>query len=134
MNNNVAMQMLSFNFTELVFELNKAFVWPKAPISIDPIIEKKIKKIDKNKVEVSLFFRIEDLEKKPFNCRVTLVGVFVCPNWESDEAGKILVNLNTVNILFPYLRQAVTNLTTTAGVPPYVLPIINTQNIRNKEE
>ena len=124
------MRLLKFNFTELVFNLNSSFVWPKGPISLEPVIEKKISKIDENKVEVSLFFSIKDSENKPFNSRVTLVGVFECPNWEKDEVGKILVRVNSVNILFPYLRQAVTNLTTTAGVPPYILPILNTATIK----
>ncbi len=134
MENKVEMRLLKFNFTELEFKLNDSFVWPKDPISLEPNIEKKISKIDENKVEVSLFFSIKDSENKPFNSKVTLVGVFECPNWEKDEVGKLLVNMNTVNILFPYLRQAVTNLTTTAGVPPYVLPIINTSTIKAIKE
>lgn len=134
MENKIEMRLLKFNFTELVFKLNDSFVWPKGPISLEPIIEKKISIIDENKVEVTLFFSIKGSENKPFNSKVTLVGVFECPNWENDEVGKILVTMNTVNILFPYLRQAVTNLTTTAGVPPYILPIINTQTIQEKGE
>ena len=134
MENKVEMRLLKFNFTELFFKLNDSFVWPKDPISLEPVIEKKITKIDENKVKISLFFAIKDSENKPFDSKVTLVGVFECQNWEKDEVGKLLVTMNTVNILFPYLRQAVSSLTTTAGVPPYILPIINTQSIKEKGE
>ena len=134
MENKVEMRLLKFNFTELVFKLNDSFVWPNGPVSLEPVIEKRITKIDENKVKISLFFSIKDSESKPFDSKVTLVGVFECLNWEKNEVGKLLVTINTVNILFPYLRQAVSNLTTLAGVPPYILPIINTQSINEKKE
>ena len=134
MEKQVSLRMLNFNFIELKFELNPTFVWPKRSVVMDPIIEKKITKIDENKVEVCLFFRIDPNENKPFASKVALIGVFECKGWEKDKVSKTLVEMNTVNILFPYLRQAVTNLTTTAGVPPYILPIINTQTIQEKVE
>lgn len=130
MENKTALQLLSFNFTDLIFNLNSSFEWPKTAISLNPILEKKIEKIDENTVKVSLFFRVDGKDDKPFSLKVILVGLFKCENWEKTEIGSALARMNTVNILFPYLRQAVSTLTTMAGIPPYILPIINTNSIR----
>lgn len=39
------------------------------------------------------------------------------------------LKIEAVNIMFPYLRSITTNLTTTAMMPPIVLPIVDVKKL-----
>ncbi|MBQ9932661.1 MAG: protein-export chaperone SecB [Ruminiclostridium sp.] len=64
----------------------------------------------------------------PFELRVAIVGHFtyVDENEDSPPDYKTeILKKNTLSILFPFLRQIVATLTSTANVPTLMLPIMN---------
>lgn len=68
----------------------------------------------------------------PFMLDLTLRGYFSCEEHEKLNIQDL--QLNAMAILFPYLRQAVTNITSLAGVIPVILPPINVYNYFNQEQ
>lgn len=67
----------------------------------------------------------------PFRLYVALTGHFVYNDDNNEipmEIKEQLLRKNTVAILFPFLRQIVATLTTTANIPPLMLPIMNFDN------
>lgn len=65
-------------------------------------------------------------ERNIDNCcdlKVVLIGQF-----EIDEEAKEKINdyvPNAVAILFPYLRSTISTITSAAGMPPLILPVMN---------
>lgn len=83
---------------------------------------------DGENIEVQLSIKIESTPESlaPFSLHVVMSGSFVLTmDQENEEMRKVLVNNNTVAIMFPFLRSAVATLTATANFPPLLLPVIN---------
>ena len=97
-------------------------------------IKREIIKVDQDNAIVKLIFTIEGDSTSPVFVNIVLCGKFECTNWESDEVSKILIRDNATTILFPYLRHAVSDVTTLVGLPPYVLPIVNVAEMFNKQK
>lgn len=64
----------------------------------------------------------------PLDLYVCIAGIFELNNFD-DEQIRSFLNLNAVQILFPYIRTIVSSITSTAMMPPIVLPIINSQTL-----
>lgn len=64
----------------------------------------------------------------PYDVQVSITGIFELENQPEDYI-KTFLEVNAVQILFPYIRSMVTSLTTSAMVPPIILPIINPQTL-----
>lgn len=69
---------------------------------------------------------IKNTEKNPFpiDICVSMTGIFDLSNIPEDKRDEFL-KVNGAMTIFPYVRSAVTNLSTTAMVTPIVLPIID---------
>lgn len=64
-------------------------------------------------------------EKEQVSIKVKMLGVFECEKWEhSEEFGKI----NGASIIYPYIREHITGLSTKAGINAIVLPPVNFAN------
>lgn len=126
------MNLIKFQFTNIDFKINENFIWPeKGGVKLDPKLFKKITKLNESTVKVELFFEISNGNiKQPFDCNVTLMGIFAIQGCDKGEIWEILAKENAVNILFPYLRQTISTLTSISGLPTYTLPILNTQTIK----
>lgn len=111
--------------TDINVKVNKEFKRPEGLIEMNPLFSKKIEKIDENKAMVYLKVSIESSVDKPFYGSITIQGKFTCEKYESTDDGVFLMNKTSLSILFPYLRQALSNVTTLLNVPTYVLPVIN---------
>ena len=59
--------------------------------------------------------------------KVTLAGGF-----QSTSDTNLMVN-NATAILFPYLRNAISSICVTAGIPPFILPTVNVASDFNDE-
>ena len=59
--------------------------------------------------------------------KVTLAGGF-----QSTSDTNLMVN-NATAILFPYLRNAISSICVTAGIPPFILPTVNVESDFNDE-
>lgn len=73
---------------------------------------------------------IANTEENPFpiDLHVCIVGIFELEG-KDQEYIDIFLRVNAVQILFPYLRTMVSNITSSAMMPPIVLPIINPQEL-----
>lgn len=99
------------------------------PVEIDFKISKQIDFTgdQENTVLVTLIASIfEDAEKNsyPFSMKLSITGVFQIDNIE-DDSNKKLAQINSISILFPYLRSMVTTYSANANVAPLILPPIN---------
>ncbi len=95
--------------------------------TIEPSIQRVVETIDNDNFIVKLLFEVND-EMQPFHCDVHLIGSFNLSDWKTSR-NHDLVYHNTVAILFPFLRSIVASLTTSANLPPLILPVISTRDL-----
>ncbi len=65
---------------------------------------------------------------------VHLTGLF---GYKGDLAGeelKKVISSQGLNILFPYMRALITSITGSSGFPPIVLPLINVNQLLEKQK
>ena len=112
---------------EMSFKLNAVRAQNGARMELKPTFSRKVRRaIENEKIcFVTLTVKIEksDDQPKPFDLCVTYTGVF-----ESDastDAERREVVIGGTALLYPYLRAAVTTLTTAALAAPVVLPVVN---------
>ena len=86
-------------------------------------LEKTITKIEDHtyNVELTLTINKEDLE-----ILIIANAQFEHHTNDNNKNEEIIINTNTVAIMFPFIRSQVTLLTTQPGMTPIVLPAINT--------
>ena len=125
--------MLKHQLTNINFAINPVFVWPTNGVKINPTFERKITKIDNDHFSLSLSVEIGPLSENPFFIHADLLGTFELTNWEEDETSLMIAKENTTAILFPYLRHAVSDITSISNLPPYIIPVLNTAKLfKNK--
>lgn len=73
-------------------------------------------------VTTTITVTIED--KTAYLVEVCQAGIFAMVNFEEDELGPLLGSY-CPNVLFPYAREAVSDLVTKGGFPPMLLAPIN---------
>ncbi len=120
--------MRGLSADELFFKVNPVQAPPDRKFEIKPFFSRRIQTSKENpKINVvALECKIESKEDepKPFDLTVRLVGVFEVNNMNSNEDRRIFA-VNATETMFPYLRAAVTHLTSAALVNPLVLPVVS---------
>lgn len=111
------------NFSELKFKLNN-LPQQKTEFKITPNFKRTVvgnKTNDKTKL-LNLICSIESSfsDPKPFDLVVSILGNFEC---EDDFYLKEL-EVKGTELLYPYLRSAISNLMTLANFPPINLPVL----------
>ena len=92
------------------------------PKKFDTSFSTEFREISHNETEVRLQCLIKSDTK--FTLDILLVGVF--ENNEEDEEKRNIINkVNTVSIMFPYLRSEISLVTAQPNFPTIDLPIIN---------
>lgn len=81
--------------------------------------ERNIEKISDNKYRVELSLTVADEDKK-LHVFVKGIGEF-----KTEQENQVLIERNTIAIMFPYLRSYISLLTTQPGMMPIVLPAMN---------
>lgn len=132
----IQLQLKNYWVDQISFSHIRDFVWPKGGVKIDPTLERQVIEKEDDNVVVQIRITISGSKENPIPFQLSLVvgGLFKCPGYKDSEEGKFIINNNTTAILFPYLRQAVTQITSLSGLPPYVLPIVNTSLIFDKKD
>ena len=111
---------------ELLFRVNGVPPKTDGKLELKPAFSRKVRRAsgEENIFLLTLSVRIESTpeEPKPFDLTASLTGVF-----GTDAAGEEGVRAAVVEatqVVFPYLRAAVTGLTSAAMAAPIVLPVI----------
>ena len=112
---------------ELTYTINRVKMQPNAKFEIKPQFSRTIRRVQENDklYFVSLEVKVESTEQepKPFNLKVRLVGVFEAEDVDTEEDRRDLV-INMTEVVYPYLRAAVSSLTANAFINPLMLPVI----------
>lgn len=100
------------------------------------VTPKYIRSINKNETNsqasVTLSVEIGGSESAPFpiDVRIAIKGTFDLTNIPSDQVDSFL-KTNATQILFPYLRTALSTSLGAAMMPPIILPIIDVRDAFN---
>lgn len=112
---------------ELNFSMNRIKMDKDTKYEIKPQFSRTVRRVQEND---KLWFlvlevKIESTEEapKPFNLRARLVGVFEAEDVETELDKQDLV-INMTEVVYPYLRSAVSSLTANAFIQPLMLPVI----------
>ena len=112
---------------ELTYTINRVKMEKNTKFEIKPQFSRTIRRVQENDklYFVSLEVKVEstETEPKPFNLKARLVGIFEAEDVKTDEDRQVLA-ISTTEILYPYLRIAVSALTANAFINPLILPVI----------
>ena len=112
---------------ELSYTMNRIKMDKDTRFEIKPQFSRTVRRVQENgKIWfLTLEVKVESTEEspKPFNVKARLVGVFEAEEVESDLDRQDLV-INMTEIVYPYLRAAVSALTANSFINPLILPVI----------
>ena len=112
---------------ELTYTINRIKMDKDTKFEIKPQFSRTVRRVQENdKIWfLTLEVKVESTEEapKPFNLKARLVGVFEAEDVQGEEDSRDLV-INMTEIVYPYLRAAVSSLTATAFINPMMLPVI----------
>lgn len=112
---------------ELSYTMNRIKMDKDTKFEIKPQFSRTVRRVQENDKLwfLTLEVKVESTEEspKPFNVKARLVGVFEAEEIENDEDRQELV-INMTEIVYPYLRAAVSALTANSFINPLILPVI----------
>lgn len=123
--------MLQFQLHDFVFEslhFRRIPASNPAPESSQPVeINQRIKlrgDLQESTLSVSLAVEIGE-PGLPFEVGVNLIGVFLLSEIPAQPDLDQIVHVNCASILFPFVREAIAELTRKGGIGPILLPPLN---------
>ena len=123
------MKISSFQFsnpsiTDVKFTKNLSFKFNKAAKMTNSFnIEIMNKNKDSAIVELSIYINENIIENSPFKLSLKIRANF---NWLGElKNPDIFLRQNAPALLISYARPIITNLTSSAGLPPYNIPFID---------
>ncbi len=112
---------------EMTYTINRIKMDQNTKFEIKPQFSRTVRRPQENdKIWfLTLEVKIESTEEqpKPFNVKARLVGVFEAEGIENDLDRQDLV-INMTEVVYPYLRAAVSSVTANAFINPLMLPVI----------
>ena len=112
---------------ELSYTMNRIKVEKDTKFEIKPQFSRAVRRVQENDKLwfLALEVKVESTEDapKPFNVKARLVGVFEAEDIQDDQDRQDLV-INMTEIVYPYLRAAVSALTANSFINPLILPVI----------
>ena len=112
---------------ELSYTMNRIKMDKDTKFEIKPQFSRAVRRVQENEKLwfLALEVKVESTEEspKPFNVKARLVGVFEAEDIADKEEERDLV-INMTEIVYPYLRSAVSALTANAFINPMILPVI----------
>jgi len=107
----------------------------KGQYKISPKITRNVGKINQKAYFTQINVEIKDTEVAhfPFNLEVSLRAIFEFQEpFDEAEVWEFL-KIPAVNILYPYVRSAVSSLTAMSMNPPIVLPVVDASTLFTEE-
>ena len=112
---------------ELSYTINRIKIDPNSKFEIKPQFSRTVRRVQENDKLwfLTLEVKVEstETEPKPFNVKARLVGIFEAEGIENDLDRQDLV-INMTEVVYPYLRAAVSSVTANAFINPLMLPVI----------
>lgn len=112
---------------ELTYTMNRIKMEKDTKFEIKPQFSRTVRRVQENDKLwfVVLEVKVESTEEapKPFNLKARLVGVFEAEDVQDEMDRRDLV-INMTEVVYPYLRAAVSSLTANAFINPMMLPVI----------
>lgn len=112
---------------ELSYTINRIKMDKDTKFEIKPQFSRTVRRVQENDKLwfVALEVKVESTEDapKPFNLKARLVGVFEAEDIQDELDRRDLV-INMTEVVYPYLRAAVSSLTANAFINPMMLPVI----------
>lgn len=98
--------------------------------TINPVFSRKIQMLLDHIGAMELTVKIENSADTPFpvDIWVSVTGIFNLSQLPPEQHEKFL-KITAVQIVFPYIRTIVSNMTVNALMPPIVLPVIDVRNL-----
>lgn len=104
---------------------------------VKPYITRKYGKVKEKEniygVEMQVVFKDEPENRFPINLTVRITGLFEIEGDNIEEINNFL-KIQGVQMVFPYLRAMVSSITSSALMPPIMLPIINPYDFVDEEK
>lgn len=108
---------------------------PDGNFQVKPYITRRFGKVqekeDEYSVEMQVVFKDEQDNRFPINLTVRITGLFEIEGADTQEINNFL-KIQGVQLVFPYLRSMVSNITSSALFPSIMLPIINPLDFKDE--
>ena len=122
--------------TEEILIKNNNLESEQESFDINPEISRDIRFINENQTvgQTRLIFSITNSMEKtfPVDLKIVLVGTFILEKISLDDRENFL-KYQAVQILFPYLRTMLSNITSSAFMSPILLPVIDVYKLFGDE-
>jgi len=101
---------------------------------INPKYYKKITKLENDTYKLELFIDIINTEDNPFPIDLSLdfETIFSFSEYQTEEEITNFLNINAIQMIFPFMRSAINSVVSAALMPPLVLPIIDVRQFKEK--
>ena len=125
------LQFLGYSVNRLHYEEIES---DGAEFSINPQFTRTLKKSGESDYLVEVRVLLEPHEKAPlpFRIDIEIAGQFRI-ECEDEDLKKQLIEKNTLAILFPYVRSALSSLTLLANIPPLIMPLFDLTKVFEEE-
>jgi len=131
----LALSFKRYLVNSIDFKYNPEYTGGKANMDIDFGHSITVRNKEAQVSIKCVLFRKAKKEEKPFHLAVQMTGIFQFQTELQDEELNNILKQHAINILLPYLRALISNITVNAGLPPVILPLINVkQLIQNRVE
>jgi preprotein translocase subunit SecB len=122
-----------YRFKELLFELNKDFREPEKGVPLSFEFESNISTMLNEETGtrsaridlICMIWRSPKENNYPFTIKVSITGFFKADVPMEKEEFDEYCSISGIAALFPFVRNAIANLTSMANVPTLILPLIN---------
>lgn len=93
-------------------------------IEINGSFDVKFENVNDDEINVILSYNAKS-KNNEINIEVELKGSFVAHDLTDNDVKEYLLHVNTIAIMFPYLRSQISLITTQPGLIPIQIPIVN---------
>ena len=101
---------------------------------VNPIYEKEILKDSDSVYLLKLYVNFHNTVENPFpvELNISFISRFEFEEVKSENEITSYLNINAIQMIFPFMRAAITSVFSAALLPPLVLPIIDVRDFKAK--
>ena len=129
----IAFEFLSSKLTSIIFSRSDETTLRKGPFEISPEIKMHFEK--KSDLDISVDLKvILNNSNLPFKFDVCFQGIFKLNRNVTDAELERIALVNCSAALFPFVREAIADITRRSGLPPLLLPSVNFVQVHNNKD